>query len=278
MRTWAVNLAAYEVTVLDHSNLEEYIGADTYKFAQLKKFQLQVQKDAILAAVLEKHGGIFMDADTIVTRDIAPIVKRLTSAEVVAFGRHLAFVASRPHAELLAVWREKIQERFARVEKDASAPVPMEWDYLGNAVVEEALTELAGRSRPGRMYDQVHQRQVSWPRWIRGAWRRVDDPILFRAVHGKHLRRLDRDRHGFIAEAAFYGLTRMTPREQYVKFWFEEKADLENVFYPKQRLIGLHHSWTPDWYKRLSEQEVLESDCLLSKTLRHVLAPRGSLN
>lgn len=271
MRTWAVHLGDYEVIVLNHSNLRDYIGADTYEVDRLKKFQLQVQKDAILAAVLEKHGGIFMDTDTIVTKDISPIVKRLTSAEVVTFGRHLAFVAARPHSRLLAVWREKIQKQLARLEKDGSIPAPTEWDYLGNAVVEEVLTEIAGRSRRGRMYEQVRQRQASWPRWIRGAWRRVGDPILFRAVHGKYLHRLDRDKYGFIAEAVFYGRVAAAPREQYLKFWFGEKLDVARVFRPKQRVIGLHHSWTPEWYRKLSEKEVLANDCLLSKTLRHIL-------
>ena len=82
---------------------------------------------------------------------------------------------------------------------------------------------------------------------------------------------LDRERYGFIAEAAFYGRTGMSPSEQYRKFWFEEKLDVANVFRGRQRLIGLHNSWTPEWYKALSEKEVLENDCLLSKTLRHIL-------
>jgi hypothetical protein len=37
-------------------------------------------------------------------------------------------------------------------------------------------------------------------------------------------------------------------------------------------VIGLHNSWTPKWYKRLSEKEVLAQDCLLSKTIKHILA------
>ena len=41
----------------------------------LKKFKLMTQKDAVMVAVLEEHGGIFMDADTIVLRDLNPITE-----------------------------------------------------------------------------------------------------------------------------------------------------------------------------------------------------------
>lgn len=83
---------------------------------------------------------------------------------------------------------------------------------------------------------------------------------------------LDRKKYGFMAELAHYGTSGIGHMEDYRKFWFEEKLDVERVFKPKQTLIGLHNSWTPEWYKALSEKEVLENDCLLSKTLRHVLA------
>jgi hypothetical protein len=272
MRTWAVNIPQHEMILLDHSNLDGYIGAGTFNLSALKKFRLQVQKDAILAAVLSEHGGVFMDADTIVTADISPVVEHLSRAEVVTFDRHLAFVAARPRARLLALWIEKVQERFAWLDKDESRPVPDAWDYLGNSVVEEALTEIAAASRLGGVYNRIRRLEATWPRAARAAWRRLAEPIFFRGVHGKLLRRLDRKKYGFIAEAAFYGRTRMTPREQYIKFWFEEKQDVESVFHAKQRLIGLHHSWTPEWYKSLSEKEVLENDCILSKTLRHILA------
>lgn len=275
MGTWEPNRAAYSVIVLDHSNLVEYIGADTYDLAALKQFPLQVQKDAILAAVLEKHGGIFMDVDTIVTKDISPLAKHLARSEVVTFGRHLGFVAARAHARLLTAWRTRVQEKFAALKKETSGNPPAEWDYLGNAVVEEALRRMAADSALGRRYDRLVHAFAAQPRLIAGAWRRGLDPILFRAVHGKFLRRLDRDRHGFIAEAAHYGRVAMAPRAQYLKFWFEENLDVSAAFRDGQRVIGLHHSWTPDWYKALSEKQVWEHGCLLSKTLRHVLERRG---
>ncbi|MFC1575595.1 capsular polysaccharide synthesis protein [Gemmatimonadota bacterium] len=65
------------------------------------------------------------------------------------------------------------------------------------------------------------------------------------------------------------------PRDKYLRFWFEDDLAIDDVFFKKQRVIGLHNSWTPEWYKELSREEVLEHDCLLSRTLRHILESPG---
>ena len=279
MRTWALNIPDYEITMLNYANLDAYIQPGTYDISTLKKFRLPVQKDAIMAAVLKEHGGIFMDADTLVTKNISPIVRHLRSAEVVLFGLSLSVVAARPHARLLTRWLKGTQERLARLAEDEHSSAPPDWDYLGNGVLAEVMTNMVGASAFGRVYEAVQRRQLAWPPWARIVWRPLFDRfwarrrgLLFYSVYRKYLRMLNRKRHGFHAEAAFYGQTNMSPAEQYRKFWFEEKLGVEKVFRGRQRLIGLHNAWTPEWYKALSEKEVLENDCLLSKTLKHLLA------
>ena len=113
MRTWELNIPDYEIVVLDYSNLDSYIDHGTYDMSVLRKLDLNVQKDAILVAVLNEHGGVFMDVDTIVTRDISPIVRRLGRTEVVTFNLHLGFVAARPHSRLLTAWTKEAQARLA---------------------------------------------------------------------------------------------------------------------------------------------------------------------
>ena len=51
MRTWALNIPDYEITMLNYANLDAYIQPGTYDISTLKKFRLPVQKDAIMAAV-----------------------------------------------------------------------------------------------------------------------------------------------------------------------------------------------------------------------------------
>ena len=63
----------------------------------------------------------------------------------------------------------------------------------------------------------------------------------------------------------------MTNEEKHWKFWFDDSIDIKEVFRPNQIVIGLHNSWTPEWYKELSEKDVLENKSLLSRTLKCLL-------
>lgn len=63
----------------------------------------------------------------------------------------------------------------------------------------------------------------------------------------------------------------MQPDEKYRRFWFDDRINIKNVFRPNQMVIGLHHSWTPQWYEELSEKDILEKKSLLSRTLKHLL-------
>lgn len=56
---------------------------------------------------------------------------------------------------------------------------------------------------------------------------------------------------------------------KYVDLYFNNKYNLSN-FHPTDMLM-LHNSWTPDWYKRLSADDVLRKDCTLSNILREIL-------
>lgn len=57
---------------------------------------------------------------------------------------------------------------------------------------------------------------------------------------------------------------------KYNQVYFIDKYQLSDL--RPTNLIMLHNSWTPSWYKQLSEKEVLEQDCTLSNILREVLS------
>lgn len=58
-------------------------------------------------------------------------------------------------------------------------------------------------------------------------------------------------------------------RIKYTKFYFELNFTLSD-FIPMW-LLMLHNSWTPTWYKQLSESEVLQYPCTLSNILREMV-------
>jgi capsular polysaccharide synthesis protein len=280
MKTWAKKLPRYDIIVLDHSNLNNYIDEDAFDIPTLKKLAYMSQKDAFMVAVMNKFGGIFMDADTIITGDIAPIVSNLRRTEIVLFSRHLAFMAARPRAKILTLWQAGIQERLRQLKRDEEGKIEPQWDFVGNSVLKDTMTDLITESRWGRAYERVHRSlalKASWPGKI---WHRIADPIwrmrrgfILLPHYRKHIVMLSKNKYGFIAEKVHYRYSRLGPQEQYRRYWFESNVKTEKTFCKKrQRVIGLHNSWTPDWFKELPEEEVLKQNCLLSRVLRHTLA------
>lgn len=55
---------------------------------------------------------------------------------------------------------------------------------------------------------------------------------------------------------------------KYVKFYFLQEHSLSDL-HPTKMLM-LHNSWTPYWYKRLTTEQVLANKCTLSNILREV--------
>ena len=58
-------------------------------------------------------------------------------------------------------------------------------------------------------------------------------------------------------------------QEKYQRFYFESSYHLSDILYTN--MLMLHNSWTPDWYKKLSADEVLNRKCTMSNILKEVL-------
>ena len=56
--------------------------------------------------------------------------------------------------------------------------------------------------------------------------------------------------------------------EKYKQLYFKEKYHLSD--FEQTDMLMLHNSWTPDWYKKLSTEEVLKTDCTLSNILKEL--------
>ena len=66
-----------------------------------------------------------------------------------------------------------------------------------------------------------------------------------------------------------YMIRNIQRQEKYVEFYFNSSYCLRDIN-PTDMLM-LHNSWTPDWYKRLTTEEVLRQDCTLSNILREII-------
>lgn len=290
IKTWERALPDYEIILLDYSNIGQYLPEATYNMTVLKKLSLMMQKDAIMVGVLKEHGGIFLDADTLVTEEISPLMRMLQYTESVMFDYHCAFLAARPGARLLTLWHKVIQERLNCLEQASDEMPHLQWDYLANNALVEAMDDLiTSRSQLYRRQKKIEDQCVlvylkitrdqkllipqldKWMNRIGKALVNRKRALYFRIGLKQYLTMLNRLDNGFIPEASYFSSRLIPPDEKYRKFWFDNKIDVKNVFRSNQMLIGLHHSWTPQWYKELSEKEVLENDSLLSRTLKHIL-------
>jgi hypothetical protein len=278
MRTWERAVGGRDVVVLDYGNVRDHLGDASGDLDAIRRLPLPCQKDAIMVAVLRRHGGVFMDADTLAVGDIGPVVARLDRSEVVMFGTHMAFVAARAHARLLDRWHAGIRVKLAALRRNRDAAVP--WDYVGNSVLTATMDEIiateAARPLPVAVADRAVALLAAAGRGalatrLRDAVLRRRKSFYFRTVYRKYLEMLERDAYGFVPESVHYGSAALGAQERYARFWLGAEAGLESVFLPRQTVIGLHHSWTPAWYHALSEPEVLAHPCLLSRALRHLL-------
>jgi len=290
IKTWERRLPQYKIIILNYSNLDNYITPGTYDIALLKKLPLMMQKDAVMVAVLEEHGGIFMDADTIALRDLNPIIEKLDETEAIMFGAHCAFLAARPGSYLLKLWRKNIQGKMFRILDQGKDLNNLPWDFFCNSALESAMNEIImSNSIVGAIQKYAVDKWASYLRERtkkndmeafrgRALLHRISNSVLarkrnmlFSTVYKRYLTMLDRIEYGFIPEAKYFQSRFMEPQEKYWRFWFANKCDMKNVFTDKQTIIGLHNSWTPQRYKDFSENDVLEHDCLLSRTLKYLL-------
>jgi len=285
MKTWEAAFKACDVVVLDHSNTPDYLGDAPYDMGILKRLTLSIQKDAIMVAVLRKHGGVFLDADTLAVGDIAPLVNSLSQTEVVMFGMHMAVLAARPDARLLNRWYAGIQEKLATLARENYPRAAVPWDFAGNSVLSSTMEAIIDTHEDKPFPIAFADRAVEWLKTQRApdrsripfarltnavVWRRR--MFYFKTIYRRYLTMLDPKAHGFMPELLHYGHEVPDAIEKYRRYWFQSGAGLDTALLPNQTLIGLHNSWTPEWYKQLSEAEVLAHPCLLSRTLSHLLS------
>jgi hypothetical protein len=146
-------------------------------------------------------------------------------------------VAARANAPVLERWQAGICAKLTALARGERRRADVGWDFLGNAVLAAVMDGIPAAAR------------------------------------AQHLRALDRDASGFMPEHRYFGEDLPDPRRRYERYWFGSEAGIETALLPGQSLIGLHHSWTPAWYRSLLAPEVLAHPCLLSRLLERLLRP-----
>lgn len=80
---------------------------------------------------------------------------------------------------------------------------------------------------------------------------------------------LDPEECGYLMESSMYGVYN---EYIYSKYYFADICATEDFFKTSKGITCLNSSWTPEKYKKMSEQEFLGQDILLAKIFNEIMA------
>lgn len=241
MQTWKKFLPECEVVLLDYSNLEEWLGKDVYDEILFRDFSLPKQADAIRCALLKKYGGLWLDADTILT---SPQVKDylMIDSELVMISKHLAFIKANNNSKIIADWYNQIQYNL-KFYKDVK--------YQNNAV-QKILHP--------RRYRRVEN------------WDYLGNYILHKMLKTKNKKKFfSIDRMEINALPELNNKNNDNLVENYQNFYFENDYS-QDVIKNTKGIILLHNSWTPQPFLQMNKEEFLNRNNTLSNVLKKVLS------
>ena len=251
MQTWKKFLPDYDIVVLDYKNITNWFDRKTIRKFLYKKTSLPKQADCIRAALLYKYGGIWMDADTIITKP--NFINSITDSDVLMIGTqtgvHGAFIyAAKPRANFITNW-------YAQVVKRVKI-----YRFVNLCKINRFL------------FKKILKHCENWD-WFLNS---ILNPVVANNVFTeKDLCVLQRDKvKAFPEHLSDLNKNNIAPDKLYRDFYFWNKdinVSVKKIIENNQGVILLHNSWTPQEYKNMSPQEFLSSDANLAKILKELL-------
>jgi hypothetical protein len=234
--TWQNIFPNNTIIILDYVNLYHYLNPSLISKILCKNMKMKVQTDAIRVAILKKYGGIWMDADTIVTN--SSFLKRFYDYkyELVTLSYHIGFIYASKHSIFISKWLKKILKGVNIYKKALSRNLTKKQykylngaSYLGNLIFNPIVKECKGKE-----YLTINSyKMFAFPEII------------------------------FIKD-------NLSRRTKYKMFYFS-RGNPKKIIDNNQGIIMLHNSWTPNKYGKMSEEEFLKQDILLANLLRQIL-------
>ncbi len=245
MKTWEKYLPDYEVELCDYDTIKHYLTDEEYESIDFRKMPLAKQSDAIRCALLSKHGGIWMDADTIITSGGA--MKELQQGNCcmlnngkphTLFGAYI--YAAQPNTIFMNKWLTELRPRIAAYKRAYKFRMfrflfkrkwkqMKNWDYCVNAIIDPLSAEML--------------------------------PTELVELNGEMLK---------VIPERLCVRPGESNKEAYIRFWFEESGDYDDSAIGS--LIFLHNSWTPSRYMVMTEDDFIKQDIPLAKLLNNVLS------
>ena len=231
METWKKFLPNATIVLLDCKNIGEFIDVRDFgsNLFSSGRFTLTQIADAIRIALLAKHGGVWLDADTIILN--SEVEKYFLPDEkhrVVFFGVlqdrscHIAFINAPPVSMCMKLWYECNREKIYNL----NSSTPYKWDIFGNSFINE--------------YSKKYVDEIN---------------IL--------------DRRTVMPELSLCtSLDSRSRTNAYINYYFLQNLHLTDV---QSKMLLLHNSWSPDFFKQISFQDFFSFDCTMVNVLAEAL-------
>ncbi|EHP5804813.1 hypothetical protein KMX90_001693 [Campylobacter coli] len=221
IETWKVFFSDYRVVILDYSNLHNFLPKDFYDESLYENFSLPKQADAIRAAVLYLYGGIWLDADTIITSSkIKYFFENPSNFSI--FSSHLK------QKKVLSIcfnWFQECQKRILNYRKIKESNGDLRqfeaYYYLGNGPLNPNIETFKNNKNEVVIFNRVKNKVI-----MEAFWRTKDE---------------NKEGNAIVNYQEFYFLN------DYSDFVLENEAGL----------LMLHNSWTPYSYKNLNIEDFL---------------------
>lgn len=141
METWKKNLPNATIVVLDYKNIGELLDVRELGLNLFSgKLSLMLIADAIRVELLAKHGGVWLDLDTLVlSLDAEKYFLPDEKHRTVFFGNpktkspRICFINTPPGAVCMNLWRESVREKIWNL----NAATSVKWDFLGNTFIDD---------------------------------------------------------------------------------------------------------------------------------------------
>ncbi|HEH4548170.1 TPA: hypothetical protein SG330_001854 [Campylobacter coli] len=238
IETWKVFFSDYRVVILDYSNLHNFLPKDFYDESLYENFSLPKQADAIRAAVLYLYGGIWLDADTIITSSkIKYFFENPSNFSI--FSSHIGVLKAKKGSIICFNWFQECQKRILNYRKIKESNGDLRqfeaYYYLGNGPLNPNIEKFKNNKNEVVIFNRVKNKVI-----MEAFWRTKDE---------------NKEGNAIVNYQEFYFLN------DYSDFVLENEAGL----------LMLHNSWTPYNYKNLNIEDFLICKNTLSSIFLKIL-------
>lgn len=235
--TWRKNLPDYKIIILNYGNLNDYITTYTFTDYFKKNFSLAKQADAIRALVLAEHGGIWLDADTIVLSGNNELFKS-KDYKMIMYSYHIGSLKCKKDSIIIQHWAKEVKNRIKdheiiKKQLTLKEKMPSEYEaycYLGNSPINELI----------RKHVDLNDYEI-------------------KQISGEEYNK-----------TILEGMEKLkTPVENYKNFYFYNNR-IDYVLEKQPTLIMLHNSWTPIEFKNMNKKEFLSHDNTITNIFKYI--------